>query len=173
MFKSGEYIIYKRDLCKVKTIEKSPRTNEEYYVLNPIQDESLSIKVPVSNKFHNLRYPLNKTEAKKLIEKIPDIEPIKISDKLLENSYRELMKTMTHEDLIKIIKTTYLRNQNRINQGKKAGDKDLTFFKQAETYLYNELGYSLGKTYEECKEYIIKKLSDCKKREWQKCLIYY
>ena len=41
MFKSGEYIIYKRDLCKVKTIEKSPRTNEEYYVLNPIQDEIL------------------------------------------------------------------------------------------------------------------------------------
>ena len=154
MFKVGEYIIYKRDLCKVKNIEKSSRTDEEYYTLSPVQDESLSIKVPVSNKFNNLRYPLSKEQSEDLIAKIPNIKPIETNDKLLENAYRELMKTNTHEDLIKIIKTTYLRNAERLSQGKKAADKDLTFFKQAETYLYNELGYSLGKTYEECKDYI-------------------
>ena len=162
MFKVGEYIIYKRDLCKIKNIEQNPRTNEEYYALSPVQDESLSIKVPVSNKFNNLRYPLSKEEAELLISRIPNIEPIKTTDKLLENAYRELMKTNNHEDLIKIIKTTYLRNQNRINQGKKVGDKDLTFFNQAEKLLYNELSYSLGLTYEECKNYIIKKITELK-----------
>ena len=69
------------------------------------------------------------------------------------------METNTHEDLIKIIKPTYLRNHERLNQGKKAGDKDLTFFKQAENYLYNELSYSLDKAYEECKNYIIEKVT--------------
>lgn len=160
MFKVGEYIIYKHDLCKIKNIEKNPQTEEEYYSLSPLQDESLSIKVPVSNKFNNLRYPLTKEQADNLISKIKDIKPIETSDKLLENAYRELMKTNTHEDLIKIIKTTYLRNEVRLRQGKKAGDKDLTFFKQAETYLYNELAYSLDKTFDECKNYIIKKVTE-------------
>lgn len=163
MFKVGEYIIYKRDLCKIKAIEKSPRTNEDYYCLCPIQDESLVVKVPANNKFHNLRYPLSKEEAEVLISKIPSIEPIKTNDKLLENAYRELMKTNKHEDLIKIIKTTYLRNEARMNQGKKAGDKDQTFFHQAETYLYNELGYSLEMVYEDCKNYIIQKLEEANK----------
>lgn len=162
MFKVGEYIIYKRDLCKIKGIEPSPRTGEDYYNLCPIQDESLSIKVPANNKFNNLRYPLSASEAENLIKKIPSIEPIKTNEKLLENAYRELMKTNQHEDLIKIIKTTYLRNEARMNQGKKVGDKDQTFFRQAETYLYNELGYSLGMSYEECKNYIIKKLEETK-----------
>lgn len=153
MFKIGEYIIYKRDLCKIKNIEG------EYYTLSSIQDESLVIKVPISNKFKNLRYPLSKKEAQTLITKIPSIEVLNITDKLLENTYRELMKTNNHEDLIKIIKTTYLRNKERINKGKKVGDKDLTFFNKAETLLYNELAYSLNMTYEECKNYITNTLT--------------
>ena len=115
MFKVGVYIIYKRDLCKVTNIEN------DYYCLSPVLDESLSIKVPTSNKFNNLRYPLSKKEAEELISKIPDIEPIQTSDKLLENTYKELMKSNSHEDLIKIIKTTYLRNQARIKMIKKKG----------------------------------------------------
>ena len=153
MFKVGVYIIYKRDLCKVTNIEN------DYYCLSPVLDESLSIKVPTSNKFNNLRYPLSKKEAEELISKIPDIEPIQTSDKLLENTYKELMKSNSHEDLIKIIKTTYLRNQARLNNHKKVGDKDLTFFNQAEKLLYNELSYSLGITYDECKTYIIDKIN--------------
>lgn len=164
MFKVGEYIIYKRDLCQVKNIEKSPKSDEEYYALSPVKDESLSIKVPVSNKFNHLRYPLTKEQAENLIAKIPDITPIETTEKLLENAYRSLMKTNNHEDLIKIIKTTYLRNEERTRQGKKIGDKDLTFFKQAEICLYNELGYVLGKSYEECKEYIIQKVTETKSK---------
>ena len=165
MFKVGEYIIYKRDLCKIMAIEKSPRTGEEYYSLSPIEDETLSIKVPVSNKLNYLRYPISKEKAEELIAKIPSISPLQINDKLLENAYRELMKTNNHEDLIKIIKTTYLRNETRKNQGKKPGDKDQTFFKEAELYLYNELGYVLGKSYNECRNYIIEKVEASLKKE--------
>lgn len=159
MFKVGEYVIYKRDLCKIEKIENNPQTTEEHYVLSPIQDESLVIKVPTSNKLGYLRYPLSKKEAEDLIAKIPLIPKLETTDKLLENNYRNLMKTNTHEDLIKIIKTTYLRNQARINNGKKVGDKDLTLFNQAEKLLYNELSYSLGITYTECKNYIIETIN--------------
>lgn len=158
MFKVGEYIIYKKDLCKVQEIETNPRNEEVYYKLSPTTDETLCIKVPANNKFHNLRYPITKEEAEALIQKIPNIEPIQTNDKLLESAYRELMKTNQHEDLIKIIKTTYLRNEARTNQGKKVGDKDQNFFNQAEKYLYTELAYVLGKNYDDCKNYIINKV---------------
>lgn len=160
MFKVGEYIIYKKDLCKVQEVETNPKNEEVYYKLSPLNDETLFIKVPVNNKFHNLRYPISKEEAETLIQKIPDIEPIQTNDKLLESTYRDLMKTNQHEDLIKIIKTTYLRNEARTNQGKKVGDKDQMYFNQAEKYLYTELAYVLGKSFEDCKNYIINKVEN-------------
>ena len=66
----------------------------------------------------------------------------------------------THEDLIKIIKTSYLRNEDRANNNKKLSDKDSRFFEQPEKHLYNELSISLGMTFDETKEYIINKISD-------------
>ncbi len=159
MFQVGEYIIYKKDLCLVEKIEESNQNREKYYKLTPVNDSTLSIKVPINNKFQYLRYPITKQEATQLIKKIPQIAPLVTNDKLLENEYRNLMKTNTHEDLIKIIKTAYLRNQTRKNAGKKESDKDQVFFEQAEKYLYTELAYALGKTYEECKNFVIEEVA--------------
>jgi len=150
MFKVGQYVVYRRDLCIIKDI-----IDNKYYKLSLIADESLTINVPIDNKFGFLRYPISIKEANQLIEKIPSIKPIATNDKLLENAYKELMRTNNHEDLIKIIKTTYLRNKEREESGKKIGDKDQTFFKQAEKYLYNELAHVLNMSYQECKNYII------------------
>ena len=41
------------------------------------------------------------------------------------------MQNGTHEDLIKIIKTTYLRNKERLDNNKKTTDKDNYYFNQA------------------------------------------
>lgn len=150
MFKVGDYVVYKRDLCIIKEI-----TNNKYYKLALIDDETLTISVLIENKLGYLRYPLSKKEANQIISTIPLIEPLQINEKLLENEYKNLLKTNKHEDLIKIIKTTYLRNTERIKTGKKIGEKDQTYFELAEKYLYNELSYDLNMTYEECKEYII------------------
>ena len=158
MFKIGEYVMYKRDLCIIKDIFKLK--NKKYYKLSPVEDKSLIINVPCSNNYHYLRYPITKKEAEEIINKMPDIETIDINNQLLELTYINLLKTNTHEDLIKIIKTTYSRNELRRKNGKKEADKDLTYFEKAEKYLYNELGYALGMSYKECKNYIISKLSD-------------
>lgn len=149
MFKVGEYVIYRRDFCQIKSIVK-----EKYYKLSLIGDDSLLINVPIDNRLGLLRYPMTKKEAQELIDKIPNIKPIKTNDKLLEHTYKELMRSNKQEDLIKIIKTTYLRNKEREDNGKKAGDKDQTFFKQVEKFLYNELSYALNISYQECRDYI-------------------
>ena len=154
MFEIGDYVIYRRDLCIIKDI-----IDNKYYKLSLVDDNTLSISVPIDNKFGLLRKPMTKAEAEELINKIPNIEPLKTNDKLLENAYKELMRTNKQEDLIKIIKTTYLRNKEREETGKKIADKDQTFFEQAEKYLYNELALSLNMNYEECKKYIIESVT--------------
>ncbi len=161
MYKEGEYVIYKRDLCQIKGIVE--KNNKKYYKLCPKEDETLTISVPIERKQNNLRYPISAKEAEELIKKIKDIEVINSNEKTLEQDYKELMKTNKHEDLIKIIKTTYLRNEKRRLQGKKETDKDVSYFKKAEDYLYNELSISLNMSYEECKKYIISKLSSNEK----------
>ena len=62
--------------------------------------------------------------------------------------FTQLLNTDNHENLVKIIKTTYLRNENRINNKKKISDKDDQYFNLAEKYLYNKLSISLNETIE-------------------------
>ena len=134
---------------------KKKFNNEDYYLLRPIKNKSLKISTPVANKNNKIRDLIKKEEINSLIKKIPSIEIITTDDKFIENEYKKLLTNGTHEDLIKVIKTTYLRNKKRLDNNKKIAEKDKSFFELAEEYLYNELSIVLEKTYEETKEFII------------------
>ena len=104
-----------------------------------------------------LRDVISTDKAKKLIERIPKINPIEnINEKNLDAKYKEMLYTGNYEDLIKIIKTTFLRNESRVNNKKKISEKDNNYFKLAEKYLYNELSVSLNMSVEEVKDYIFR-----------------
>ena len=60
--------------------------------------------------------------------------------------------------LIQIIRTTYMRNQKRIEHNKKTSDKDSRYFELAETYLYYEIATVMGMSFEEAKEYVFQKV---------------
>ena len=155
MFQKNDYLVYRKDICIVKDLIEL--NGEKYYSLSPLSDDSLSLKVPTNNPF--IRNVLTKKEAENLINKINTIETLDLNEKMIEHSYQTLLASSSLEDLIKIIKTTYLRNAKRKEEGKKLGEKDDYYFKKAEKLLYNELSISLGKTVEETKEYLIDKLS--------------
>lgn len=155
MYQKGDYIVYRKDVCTLKDIMEI--NGEKYYSLSPLSDDSLSLKVPVNNPF--LRNVLTKEEAEELINKINDIETLDLNEKMIEHNYQALLASSSLEDLIKIIKTTYLRNAKREEEGKKRGEKDDFYFHKAEKLLYTELSISLNLSYEETKEYIINKLS--------------
>jgi len=157
MFKENEYVIYKREVCIIKEIKEKYVKDLDYFVLSPINDSTLKIQVPINNP--SIKPLITKEEIEELIKNIPNIEIIKVDDKLLETEYKKCMKTETHEDLIRIIKTTYLRNKERIDNHKKVGDKDNNYLNLAEKYLYTELSFVLDKTIEETKEYMIERLS--------------
>ena len=155
MYKKGQYIVYRHDVCLIKDIKENKVKKATYYVMSPLDDESLTIDFPTEDKMSLLRNVISTDEAKELIEKIPEISPIEdINEKNIESKYKEMLKTGSYEDLIKIIKTTYLRNEDRINNKKKISEKDDNFFKLAEKYLYNELSISLNMSVEEVKNYI-------------------
>ena len=156
MYKVNDLLVYKKDVCIVEEIKTKYIKDTDYYVLSPITDKSLKIQIPTTSS--TIRNLISKKEIDKIIENIQNIEVIKNDTKKLENEYKELMQSGTHEDLIKIIKTTYLRNKERLDNNKKTTDKDNYYFNQAEAYLYNEFSVVLGLTYEETKAYLIDKV---------------
>lgn len=159
MYKENEYIMYKHDVCKIREIKHY--NNQYYYVLIPLSDNSLTMSVPVENKQGNIREVLSKKDALKLIDNIKNIKPLdNLNDKLIENKYKELLNNCTHEDLITVIKSCFLRNKERLDSGKKIGEKDKSYFDRAEDYLYNELCISLNLSREEIEQLIYDKCSN-------------
>lgn len=159
MYKINDYLMYGKEVCKVHDIEEKKFNNEDYYLLRPIKNETLKISAPISDKAGKIRDLITKKEIEQLIKSIPTISIIETEDKFIENEYKKLITTGSHEDLIKIIKTTYLRNKKRLDNNKKIAEKDKNYFELAEDYLYNEFSIVLNKTYDETKEYIINEVT--------------
>lgn len=145
-----DYIVYRKETCKI--IEKE----DGYYRLVPVNDTSIKYKVPIDSNF--LKKVITKEEIDRLLLEIPEINTIDLGEKQIEQEYKELMKSGTHEDLVKIIKTSYLRNQIRILNNKRISEIDDEYFRRAEKYLYEEIGIVLNLSFENTKKYIINKL---------------
>lgn len=158
MKKIGEYIVYKKVVYKILEIKKKYFNNLDYYILIPVNDNSLIVKLPVENK--EIRNVISKYEVENIINKMPNIDIIDSDERLIENEYKKLMMNGSYEDLIKIIKTTYLRNKKRFNNNKKIGVKDAHYFKRAEEYLYTEFGIALNMTNNEVRDYILDKINN-------------
>lgn len=158
MFKINDYVVYKSDVCQIVDIRNNSLNNQDYYVLRPIEDDSLKIDIPTDNRNNYLRGLLNVEEVHEIIADIPNIEIIKSTDKLMENEYRKLLNTYLHRDLIKIIKTTYIRNKERNDHQKKVSERDNNYFEKAEKRLYTEFGLVLNLDFNDTKKYIIDKV---------------
>lgn len=160
MFKIGDIVVHKRDICKITAIEKDFRPGEDYYTLIPVEDSSLVIHTPVLDKRGLIRSIISKKAAETLIQEIPKIEIMDCEDdRALEAKYVAAINSGDHKDLIKIIKTTYLRKEEKLSNGHKVSEKDKNYFKLAEKIFYTELSFALGKTYQETKDYIVDKVS--------------
>lgn len=156
MYKIGDNIVYKRDVCKIDEIKEKYVNNQDYYVLRPVFEPDLKIKIPTNNL--NLRNLVSKEEIEKIINEIPSVNLIIKDNKEIEYEYKNLLNSYQMKDLIPIIKTTYLRNLEREKQKKKVSDIDLTYFEIAEKYLYDECSIVLDKSIEETRNYFISKL---------------
>ena len=113
MLKVGQTIMYRRDVCTVKQRLKNFREDQDYYKLAPHYDQSLLINAPVDTVNQSFRKLLTRTEIDSLISNIPDIQCVDVEDRTLEAVYKDLYHSEKHEDLVKIIKTAYMRGEKK------------------------------------------------------------
>lgn len=152
-----DFVVYKKDVCRVTDYKEKHIKSADYYELVSILDSTLKIVVPVNSGF--LRSVLSKDEAETIIDMIPSIGTIEVNDKMIENEYKRLLHEEGYEGLIKIIKTTYLRNEDRVNNKRKISEKDDNYFNLAEKYLYSEFAVALDIPYDKVKEYVIDRIN--------------
>lgn len=140
------YIIYRKQVCEILNEQNG------MYILKPMSDDSITMRVPIDSKV--LRKLITKNDIYQLLREAKDIDVIN-SDKMLEQEYKDLLSSGIHEDIIKVIKTAYLRNEYRKNNKKKISDRDVMYFEKAEKYLYEEFSVVLGLDLESTKKYVI------------------
>ena len=156
MFKVGDYLVYKKDVCQVKAIKSKFIKDIDYYVLSSLDDKSLTLQIPMNTKL--IRPLVTKSEILEIINLIPSIPVLDNDSKTLEQEYQKLLNSGKIEDLIKIIKTAFMRNKLRKAQNKKLSDKDTFFLNKAEKHLYTEFSKVLNMSYEETQNYVISKV---------------
>ena len=102
-----------------------------------------------------MRPVITKDAANDLIAKIPQIETVWIiNEKAREVQFKESLQTCDCVELVKMIKTLYVRKQQRIENGKKVTVVDEKYFRQAEDKLYEELAFALGMEKSKVSQYI-------------------
>lgn len=160
MFKIGEYIVHGRNgVCKVEditNIEMSGADKDKlYYVLSPLKSEGSKIFFPVDSDRIVMRSVVTKDEAENIVSNIKDIEPMWIdNEKQRELRYKEAISSCDCTQLIGIIKTLYVRNKERLEQGKRATFVDDRYFKEARETLFDEFSVALGIGKDEVEKYI-------------------
>lgn len=168
MFEKGEYIVYGNSgVCQVEDITtmemKGIPGDRLFYVLTPSSQKGGKIFTPVNNEKISMRRVMTREEASQLIDEIPGIEELWISnEKLREAQYKECMRSCDCKEWIRIIKTLHLRKRTRTAQGKKITSTDEKYLRMAEDYLYSELEIPLGIPKEKMGEYITGRIREQK-----------
>ncbi len=149
MFQEKEMIIYgNHGICEVEHVGKlnMPMIDPDrlYYTLQPCKEKASLIYAPVENNKTTMRKTMTKEEAKELLKQVPQLDTIWIAnDRERESCYKEAIKSCNCHELIRIIKTLYLRKRKRMEDGKKPTAIDERYFHQAEEQLYGELSFVL------------------------------
>ncbi len=165
MYSVGQYVVCgNKGVCTIEDITTLDISGVDkaklYYILKPQYISASTVYVPVENAA-SLREVLTREEAERLIEKIPDILPLKITnEKTVEQEYRSCMRSNDSTEWIRVIKTIHGRRQKRQQAGRKETAVDGRYIKMAEDSLYGELAVALGIERSRVCAYVGDKLQD-------------
>ncbi|MFU0828124.1 MAG: Transcriptional regulator, CarD family [Lachnoclostridium sp.] len=162
MYQVGDLIVFgNKGVCKIDNIGtlESFDSKKLYYTLIPYFSSGGKIYTPVDNDKVIMRPLISKEEALKLIEDIKNIDTIWITnEKRREHEYKEAIRKCDCRELVRIIKTIYLRKQSRLTRGKRVLSIDSKYYKIAEENFYGELSISLGMNIDEVKKCVLAKI---------------
>lgn len=160
MYNAGDYIVYgQKGVCKVGDVThldmEMVNKDRLYYVLYPVNDERSKIYFPVDGNNSAMRKVMTDEEAKALLNEITDIEVLDTGDfKRQEEEYKKAVMGSDCRSLVRVIKTIYMKKQERTISGKKITATDARYLKQAEDKLYGELSFIFGKNRSDMEQFI-------------------
>ena len=165
MYSIGDMVMYGSfGICKVTAIEKRDLTGEEqeYYILKHINSEKNIFYVPTNNdtalsKMHPI---CSKAEVDELISHMNSEGLIWIDNDIKhKEEYSRIIKDADKHEIIRLIKTLYLRRKELAENGKKLRSTDENYLSLAENMLFEEFAYALDIDKSEVVEYIEKHIA--------------
>ena len=160
----GTFVVYDiYGICKIDRIEKlsfsKDTPKKDYYVLSPLNSQSSTYYLPVSNSgaCQKLRLPMTEAQIQELLieAKKADIQWIERRQERADLSNRILAGGISPE-LVRLVGCLYEKHKAISEQGKKLSSTDEHFFLSAENMLKEEFSFSLGIPAEEVSQYIHK-----------------
>ncbi len=166
MFEVGDYVVHgTHGVCRVEAVQEmdlaGTGSSRMYYTLVPLYTSGSKLFVPIEGGKVVTRSVMTKKEARKLLEEWDEIETLWIeNDKKREEIYKEALRSCDSRQWVKLIKTSYQRNQTRIKNGKKATTSDERYLHMAEEHLFGELAIPFEMSKGEAENYFISQLRE-------------
>ena len=150
MYKVGDTVMYGSfGICKVTAIERRDLTGEEleYYILRHIYSDKNVFYVPTSNEaaVSRMHRICSKAEADELISGMDSEGLIWIDNDIRrKEEYRRVIEDADKHEIIRLIKTLWLRRRELAESGKKLRSADENYLNLAENMLFEEFAFALG-----------------------------
>ena len=164
MFEVGDYVVHGNSgVCRVDAVQTMDGIGADkkrvYYTLVPLYTSGSKLFVPTDSKKVVIRSVMTKKEVKKLMDEWNDIETLRVeNDKNREEVYKEALRSCDSRQWVRLIKTSYQRNQSRMEKGKKATTSDERYLQMAEENLFGELAIPLEMSRGEAEAYFVPKI---------------
>lgn len=153
MFAVGDYIVYRSaGMCRVDGIghpQAAADVNREYYELHPVRGTGV-IYIPVDSSVY-MRPVMTKKEAEALFFGCEEIQADCCGSRdhrLQCEHYREVLRQHSSEQLLGMIKSLLVKEEQLGKKGKKLAGTDQEFKRKAEELLYGEISFVMGFPYE-------------------------
>ena len=164
MFEVGDFVVHGNSgVCRVDAVQTMDGIGADrqrvYYTLVPLYTSGSKLFVPTDSKKVIIRSVMTKKDVKKLMDEWNEIETLRVeNDKNREEVYKEALRSCDSRLWVRLIKTSYQRNQTRIEKGKKATTSDERYLQMAEENLFGELAIPLEMSRGEAEAYFVAKV---------------
>ena len=146
MFEKGSYVTYRSEgVCVITDIRKenfgAVDTDEDYYILAPVNDMKSTVFVPVNNErlVGYMRSLLSAEELNGIVSELVDERMEWIPENRARNTaFKQLIAVGDRRELIVMLNTLYDKLEEMQKAGKRPGTTDQGVLAKAERLIYEE-----------------------------------
>ena len=146
MFEKGSYVTYRSEgVCVITDIRKenfgAVESDEDYYILAPINDMKSTVFVPVNNErlVGYMRHLLSADELNGIVAELVDERMDWIPENRARNTaFKQVISVGDRRELIVLLNTLYDKLDEMKKHGKRPGTMDQGALSKAERLIYEE-----------------------------------